>query len=122
MNIDLPLDGRERTVLREASRTLYGNMHVMETLLVIGRSDRDLFYQAGLANDLGCKANQAGAVIEKLLQLGVAERVPREEGQARGYCRRLPSALWSSVIPFAIEVLQQRTADVAKLADHRPAP
>jgi hypothetical protein len=120
MKIDLPLDRTARETLRQASKTLYGHMHVMECILVIGQAEGELFYQAGLAEAVACNANQAGRVIDKLTSLGVAERVPRDPGQSRDYHRRLPSVLWETTALQAMELLHRPAGSaVAKLADHR---
>lgn len=120
MKIDLPLDGTDRQTLRRASKLLYGHMHVMEAILVIGHADDDRFYQAGLAEAVACNANQAGAVMAKLAALGVVERIATEPGQQRGYYRRLPSVVWETTTEHADEILHPpASAAVAQLAERR---
>ncbi len=120
MKIDLPLDGTARATLRDASKILYGHMHVLEAILAIGQSEDELFYQAGLAEAVACNANQAGRVIEKLTALRVAEPVSKDAGQSRDYHRRLPSSLWETTAVHAAEILQRPApSTVANLADRR---
>ena len=120
MKIAVPLDGTSRTTLRRASKILYGHMHVMEAILVIGQADDDLFYQAGLADAVACNPNQAGRVIDKLTALGFAERVPGDPGQSRDYHRRLPSELWDTTAIMAAEIIRRPAGGaVANLAERR---
>jgi hypothetical protein len=119
MKVDLPLDGTARETLHEASRVLCGNMHVLEAILAIGQAENERFYQAGLADAIDCKANQAGTVIDKLLALRVVEPVPREPGQARDYHRRVPSQLWESLATYAAELLATPAQELPNLADRR---
>lgn len=121
MNIELPLDGTDRETLQAASKSLYGNMHVMEAILVIGQARDARFYQGGVAEAIGCKSNQANTVLGRLKALGVIEPEERgDPGQSRDYYRRLPSVLWEATAQHADEILRRPDSGaVANLADRR---
>ncbi len=113
MNIELPLDGKQRTLVRPLSKALFHSDFALESFLLISREDR--FYGGQLAEVSGCKPNYAGQFLRRLEGEGLVERLPQEPGQVRQYFRRVPSPIWDSLASMVEGLLDQPQSTVTRL-------
>lgn len=104
MNIELPLDGKQRQGLRPLSRALFQSQYALEAYLLIASSER--FYKAQLAEVTGCQPSYATSFLRRLESVQLVERLPTEEGQQRQYLRKAPSPIWDHLVSLADSVLE----------------
>jgi DNA-binding MarR family transcriptional regulator len=117
MNIDLPLDGKQRHKLRPVSKVLLHSEYALEAYLLITQEPR--FYAGQLAEVTGCQPSYAGPFVRRLEDAGLVERLPREAGQRRVYLQKLPSPVWEMLHQLAIGLLDEPVADIARLPSGR---
>jgi DNA-binding transcriptional regulator GbsR (MarR family) len=105
MNIELPLDGKQRTQVRPTSKALFHSAYALEAFLLIAQVER--FYKAQVAEITGCQPSFASSFIKRLEDAALVEPVPAEEGQRRHYLRKAPSPLWGTMIQLTEALLSE---------------
>lgn len=113
MNIELPLDGKQRERVRPLSKTLFQSEYALEAFLLIAGSQR--FYKAQLAAITGCQPSYASSFLHRLQKDGLVEPAPAEEGQRRQYLKKAPSPIWETLIRLAEELLQENAVEDAQV-------
>jgi hypothetical protein len=113
MNIELPLDGKQRARLRPVSKGLFHSEYALEAFLLILQEPR--VYSAQVAGVTGCQPNFAGSLLRRLETGGLVEALPLEEGQRRHYFRRRPSPIWDPLLEMIGLLLQEPESEVTRL-------
>lgn len=117
MNIELPLDGKQRNRIRPASKALFHSDYALEAFLVIAQTPR--FYKSQISDITGCQPSFATSFVNRLEAGHLVEPVPTEEGQRRKYLRKSPSPIWNSMIHLASELLSEEALPSAEVT-HLP--
>jgi hypothetical protein len=116
MNIELPLDGKQRARLRPISKTLFHSEYALEAFLLIAKEAR--FFKGQVAEAAGCQPNYAAAFLKRLEGEQFIERLPTEAGQRRHYFCKVPSPVWTALVQLTEALLQEpveRDAQVTRL-------
>ncbi len=114
MNIELPLDRKERSQVRPISKALFHSEFALEAFLEIAQQPR--FFKTQVAEAAGCQANYAAKFLKRLEDERLIERLPTEDGQRRHYYRKVDSPLWASLLDMVDSLLrQERSAEVTAL-------
>lgn len=114
MNIELPLDGNQRSRLRPVSKALFHSEYALEAFLLMVQEPR--FFKQQVANASGCAPNFAAAFLKRLEGERLIERISTEEGQRRHYFQKVPSPVWDALLQLAESLLRQpQEAQVARL-------
>jgi len=114
MNIELPLDGNQRSQLRPVSKALFHSEYALEAFLLMAREPR--FFKGQVANAAGCAPNFAASFLQRLEGEQLIERLPTEDGQRRHYFRKVNSPVWDALVQLADSLLQQpQEAQVSRL-------
>jgi hypothetical protein len=113
MNIELPLDGKQRSRLRPVSKGLFHSEYALEAFLLI--LNQKQFFSGQVADATGCQPNFAGALVRRLQKAGLVEALPRDPGQRRHYFRRRPSGIWQAIEALIQSVLEEPQGEVTAL-------
>lgn len=113
MNIELPLDGKQRQRIRPVSKTLFHSEYAVEAFLLIAESQR--FYKAQFAELTGCQPSFASSFLQRLERERLVESAPSEEGQRRQYLQKAPSPIWEALVRLAEDLLSEDTAEDAQV-------
>jgi hypothetical protein len=117
MKISLPLDDKQRSHVRPASKAVFKSRYALEAMVVMAQEDT--FFQGQIAEQAGCEPSYAGELMKRFAAAGLIEALPKEPGQVRKYYRSLPSPLWESSQEFLAHLLSDGPPDVARLTDRR---
>lgn len=114
MNIELPLDRKQRSKVRPLSKALFHSEYALEAYIEIALKSR--FYKSQIATAAGCQPNFAGSFLKRLEDERLIERVPTEEGQRRHYFRKVDSPIWMALLNLSDALLSEGpSATVAQL-------
>jgi hypothetical protein len=105
MNIELPLDGKQRARIQPISKTLFHSEYALEAFLLMAGEPR--FFKGQVAETTGCQANFASSFLKRLEAEGLIERLPTEDGQRRHYFQKRRSPVWSALVELAENLLQE---------------
>ena len=105
MNIELPLDGKQRQQIRPISKALFHSEYAFEALLEIAQQPR--FFKSQVAEAAGCQANYAAKFLKRIEDERLIERLPTEDGQRRHYYRKVESPVWGFLLGLAESLLGQ---------------
>ena len=108
MNIELPLDGKQRALVRPASKALFKSEYALEVYLLIALEPR--FYKGQLARLTGCQPSFASSFIKRLQEERLVEPLSTEEGQQRHYMRKVPGPIWDALVNLALVLLSDSRA------------
>jgi DNA-binding MarR family transcriptional regulator len=113
MNIELPLDRKQRERLRPFSKAFFHSEYAFEAYLLIAQSKR--FYKGQIATVTGCQPSYASSFLQRLEREQLVEPVPSEEGQRRHYLRKAPSPAWDALLGLARALLYEEAQGDAQV-------
>ncbi len=85
--------------LREQSRLIFGNLDRLEVAVVVGRSASGVVTASDVVAKTGIERPRVRAQLERFVEAGLAERLPRSTGDQ--YYQRVESPFWTLVVAYS---------------------
>jgi hypothetical protein len=109
MKIELPLDGRQRARVRNASDLVFKSTYLLEMLILIAQEER-VWHGLFLRSVPGVGPSFVSNVLTRYQQGDLLALLPKEDGQARDYIAKVrdDDPFWTLIVVWAHDLIEDR--------------
>lgn len=92
---------------RACSKSLFGNAHMLAVAISIADLEGDVFIPSDVRSRTSLAASSIHRLLEKLVEVRILERIPRDRGEHNQHYRVMSHPFWSAAERIRKDAIEQ---------------